>query len=868
MKYFYINNKLVPYISGGMPSRSLDTNLPLTRDVISPDRDTNKITSTDYYYGVIAYGEGPIYKINPNGPQDVEFNDSSLDDLINLDGDGSFNPARVSTFFSLGNANTTGVPREFNHYFSRLVNPQALSSAIVLRFGNLTGVPKVEVTQKTSSFDWDGLEFSFTISNLFNVNADDGSFLPRTLSIKITLKDSLGNTLTFDGNPKEQTYTGIIQTPTKVVVKFLIPPEIKNESGYTFTVEKLSADIEDNTGSEQVSFNGWDEIAFDDLWYTRTAFMGIVLRSYAEYSGSVPTITSLIKGLLVKVPSNYNQPVLPSGEIDWRQLEVAESGINGYTQRGYYLENYYGNVTPLKDPNPTIYIGTWDGTFVKKWTQNPAWIVYDLLANKEYGLGIPEEYIDKFKFYKVAQYCDAVDPTTGKFRGIDGYADGTFRHKPLGYTRQRIINVTDTAAIQKVLNRENQLGLAAGTNIKERRFVCNISINAQKQVIDVINQVTAIFRGILIYSGGKISLNVDLPDELPVAIFNETNILKDSLQISGIKESDIITGVEVSYMDPTNHYKREVVRIDDPRTLEELSYIENIKQVDLVGCDRRSQAMRFAQYLLSSGRISRRRVSFKTSTEALNLSVGDVISVSQRMTGVAWGYGGRVAANSALGSCNVILEHFTSPAIPATVFSSNTYPIALRIINRQADRVGLYLVNTRASYSTGNAISGIDLIELGVNNFFNAQSKAFEAMTTMPTLNRPIKGDVWTLGEVDPASYGTSTSDKLFKIVAIERDSEEQVQITASEYNSNVYISADSLVNYTPVRFPKAISPLITPPTPAITATSEPVVGEDGKVSYNIRLNSSTDMSSYPYGVQLDVLLSAPESAEEVEGIS
>ena len=53
-----------------------------------------------------------------------------------------------------------------------------------------------------------------------------------------------------------------------------------------------------------------------------------------------------------------------------------------------------------------------------------------------------------------------------------------------------------------------------------------------------------------------------MPDEYPVAVFNETNIKQGSLNITGIRESDIISGVDVSYIDPTNHYKRETVRVD------------------------------------------------------------------------------------------------------------------------------------------------------------------------------------------------------------------------------------------------------------------------------------------------------------------
>ena len=76
---------------------------------------------------------------------------------------------------------------------------------------------------------------------------------------------------------------------------------------------------------------------------------------------------------------------------------------------------------------------------------------------------------------------------------------------------------------------------------------------------------------------GYNALAVDLPDELPVALFNEANIKTGSLNISGVKESEIYTGVDVSYIDPTNHYKRETVRIDtvDANDGSDRSVIEN-----------------------------------------------------------------------------------------------------------------------------------------------------------------------------------------------------------------------------------------------------------------------------------------------------
>ena len=888
--YVKINDRLVPLIYGGMSYQKLSVDVPTDlREKLADDRDVNIITSTDYFYGVIALGEGPIYKINPNGPQDMEFNDSSLDDLINLDTDGSFNNTRIQVFYSVGNANTAGVPREFKSYFGRVVSPQSMSSSIVLKKGNIVGIPAVTITQSTTNFAWDGLEFNFTIGASFSVD-DDGNNQPYAVGVRITMRDRLGNPLastsTFT-NPIEKSYAAIIQTPTKFSVKVNIPEEYKSDDGYQFTIEKINDDTSSPRVSEQVTFNGWDEISYDDVWYTRTALMGIILKSHAEYSGAVPTITSMQKGLYCKVPANYDQPILSDGQIDWRNLEVAEkentvgltgdaktkaeSNPRGYTERGYRLESMGATSAPVTTPNPVIYKGVWDGSFVKKWTQNPAWIIYDLLTDTSHGLGIPEEYVDKFKFYKVAQYCDAVDSSTGKFTGVDGYADGTFRHKPIGYTRTPVTDTMTQDAVKKVLIRENQVGLPAGTPIKERRFICNVSINTQRQVLDVIGQLTALFRGVLIYSGGKISLNVDLPNELPVAIFNESNIIKDSLQISGIKESDILTGVEVSYMDPTNHYKRELVRIDDQFTLQELSFIENIKTIDLVGCDRRSQAMRFGQYLLASSKYVRRRVGFKTTSEALNLSVGDVIAVSQKMAGVSWGYGGKVAANTALSGvsvANVLLEHFTTPALTSSVFSSNTYPIGLRIINRQSDRVDLYLANGATTYSTGNAATGVDLVEVSVNRRLNPSTRAFDAITRIDSNIAPVAGDVWSLGEVNPATYFNSGSDKLFKIAAMERDPDDFVSIQATEYVSNVYEDSDSIINYSPVRFPKPISPIQPPPPVKLDLRAEPVVRSDGALIYNVRLNPDVDLSAYPYGLQLETLISKTEEIITLEGIN
>jgi hypothetical protein len=86
----------------------------------------------------------------------------------------------------------------------------------------------------------------------------------------------------------------------------------------------------------------------------------------------------------------------------------------------------------------------------------------------------------------------------------------------------------------------------------------------------------------LIYAGSKITLAVDMPDEYPVMMFNEATMKQGSFQISGTKESEVYTGIDINYIDPTNHFKRETVRVNtaDANDGTDTSDIENITSLD------------------------------------------------------------------------------------------------------------------------------------------------------------------------------------------------------------------------------------------------------------------------------------------------
>jgi len=844
--YVNYNGQMVPQITGAFGGGKGGGGGGISED-------PNTLFSTDILFVTVGLGEGPLYRINPNGPQDIEIQDGAIDDLILLDGDGSEDTNQFKTLTNTGT--TTQAPLRV--FGETITAPQNFKSPISLKKGNVDGIPASKVTlQDTSANDWDSIKFGFILQGLTRTD-DDGNIHGHKVSIKVTVFDRIGTT---EIASIEKTIDGKTNVPFKFTVRINIPEQYKSTDGYKFTIEKTSDDTESSLINENVQVFGWFEIENSPQSYPRTAHIGYALKATNEHKGGIPNFTSMVKGLIVKVPSNYNQPILSNGEIDWRELELEETGSNSYTTNGYRLQKS-GTGTVLTDANPQLYVGTWDGTFVYSWTQNPVWIIYDILTNKTYGLGVPEENIDKYKFYQVAQYCDACDVTTGQFQGVNGQADGSFRHKPRG----KFTSV-----------RETLLGVSSGTVVKERRFMCDINISDQEQAMDTLNTIAASFRGALVYSLGKLSLAVDMPDEYPVMIFNETNIESGSFQISGTKESEIITGADVSYLEPTNHYKRETVRIDtvDANDGNDRSTIENIASIDLPSVTRRSQALRFAQYQIAASRYQRRTINFVTSTEALSLSPGDLISVSQNMTGINFGYGGKIHANASTDadSANVLLEHFTEPTLASTTFTANSDPLALRIISLNNDRIDLYIIDNAAFIltSTDNVSTGFDLANVSVVGRFNPITKAIDSYTTFTANNVPTKGDLWSIGEwKNPGDFYTNKAGKLFKLTDISRDPDkEKITIGAIEYISNIYIDSDTFIDYTPTPYTDIISTLSTPPVPEFNFTTRPVRNYDGSIRQDGVVEITTEREDFNQLFKTEFQIAQPEGSALLSNVT
>jgi len=244
-----------------------------------------------------------------------------------------------------------------------------------------------------------------------------------------------------------------------------------------------------------------------------------------------------------------------------------------------------------------IYIGEWDGTFKLGWTDNPAWILYDLMINPIYGIGNnidDREDINIFNLYSIARYCDAVD-SEGLF---DGVPDST-------------------------------VGL-------EPRFSCNLRISEAKNAFETLGNLASVFRGFTYWDGLGLNFAIDKPKEI-TAIFNNGNVFDGSFNYGDVTSSARFTRVEVNYSDAKDEYTQKVEYVEDEDRIRQYGIITN--KLNGIGTTSKSQARRMGKYVLFSNKLETELVQFRAGLEAIFLEPGDIIRIDDELKNFEINYG-------------------------------------------------------------------------------------------------------------------------------------------------------------------------------------------------------------------------------------
>lgn len=301
---------------------------------------------------------------------------------------------------------------------------------------------------------------------------------------------------------------------------------------FTVKVERVTEDSKSQRLQNNTVWSSYTEIIDTEFTYPNTALIGVKFDS--EYFSNIPARTYDLLGLRVKVPSNY-------------------------------------------DTRTRKYTGMWDGTFKTDWTDNPAWILYDVVTSKRYGLGnrLGDFGADKWTLYQVSQYCDQLVP--------DGFGG------------------------------------------QEPRFTCNAWLTEQRSAYDVINDICSIFRAIPVWNGQQLTVVMDRPSD-PVWTYTNANVSKDGFSYTFSAKKARHNAIQVEYADKDNGYEKAIEYVSDDESIRRNGL--NVKKITAFGCTSRGQAHRTGLWLLQTEKLETKTVSFVVGAEGLMHVPGDIIKVA------------------------------------------------------------------------------------------------------------------------------------------------------------------------------------------------------------------------------------------------
>nr|WP_313091166.1 phage tail protein [Moraxella sp. CTOTU48268] len=318
---------------------------------------------------------------------------------------------------------------------------------------------------------------------------------------------------------------------------------------WNIRVRRLTPNATSDLISDKMYVDAITEIIDAKLRYPNTAMLG--LQYNAATFSNVAKLAVRCRGKIISVPSNY-------------------------------------------DPVTRTYNGIWDGTFKQAYSNNPAWVYYDICTQWRYGLGdrLTSAMIDKWSLYALAQYCD------------------------------------------------QQVSDGKGGN--EPRFSVNVYLQAQQDAFSVLQSLASIFRAMSYWQGEQIVLDADLPKD-PVYTFSRANVVGGEFSYTGTRARDRHTIAKVAWDNPEQKFKTEYEFVRDEAAI--AKYGVKVLDLSIVGCTSQGQAQRAGLWALKSEQLETRTVTFKTGLDGFIPTVGSIINVSDEVL-AGRANGGRVSAVS------------------------------------------------------------------------------------------------------------------------------------------------------------------------------------------------------------------------------
>ncbi|WP_327440283.1 host specificity protein J [Pseudomonas donghuensis] len=333
--------------------------------------------------------------------------------------------------------------------------------------------------------------------------------------------------------------------------------ELPAGSRWSIRARRLTPEANSSLVQDGMVVEAIAEVVDSDQEYPLTA-VGCLEYDAQQFGGDIAKVAALMRGRIVRVPMNYDPAT--------RTYATAGPGTSN---------------------------GVWDGTFKEAYTNNPAWIFYDLALHPYYGLGdrVDSSMINRWSLYRIAQYCDQLVPD--------------------------------------------------GKGGQEPRFTCNLYLQKQAEAWAVLQDLAAIFHGLAFWDGSQIVVNADMPQDSAYT-YSVAQILGDgAIKYTGSKWRDRHSLAMVSFDDPSQGFDTDKEPVFDEEAMADYGVRE--VSVEAVGCTSRGQAQRAGQWALLTEQLQLRGATMRVGLDGYIPKPGKVISVADPML-AGRANGGRIAA--------------------------------------------------------------------------------------------------------------------------------------------------------------------------------------------------------------------------------
>jgi len=326
------------------------------------------------------------------------------------------------------------------------------------------------------------------------------------------------------------------------VKELRIPVNKVSNDTYDIRVTKTSPD---NTTEEffDVQWESFQQVKATVFNFPALATVQLTARASDQFS-SIPDFWGIYRGRIVKVPSNYNT-------------------------------------------STRIYSGLWDGTWKFAWTNNPAFIVNDLVEHDRYGMNAYYPVVlNKFDVYEAGQWCDT--------RRVDG----------------------------------------------NPRFTFNGLISDPRGCREAIEYICGTFGGRFFDDGnGSATIKIDKDDQA-IALFSPENVASGLFTYSFTEATSRYNDITVTFINPELNWAEDRRRVSEP------NHIAKYGRIPLnfiaVGCTNVAEAIARARYKLATGINEKTIVNFRTNRAGLYLKPYEVMLIAD--DDIENGMSGRVKA--------------------------------------------------------------------------------------------------------------------------------------------------------------------------------------------------------------------------------